>query len=434
MTDLGFRGSTRRRKRERVRAWHRPRRWKFSGDTTSRSSMPAPTSCPTSSVLVEADDLILGALADIPSAPQELLEVIAQIPDPRKARGIRHPLPAIILLAVAAVVTGATSFAAIAQWAHHCGRTLLDAAGMADARVPSEPTIRRILERIDPEQLDLLVYAWIRLSFTMVDRRRVIACDGKTVRGAKDSEGNQPHLLAAMDHASGAVVGQVDVEVKTNEIPMLRELLGQFDITGSVITVDALHTQRATIDHIVARGGHVVMTVKKNQPTLYRELKALPWKNIEGKSGVDSSRGRRVRRTIKSAEVPAGVGGFPHIGQVVQIRRTRTVKGKKTVELVYLISDMDMVAAQPEDIAAWVQGHWGIENRLHYVRDVTYREDASRIRTGSGPRVMATLRNLALGMQRAAGHVNIAAACRRYQLCLQDTIKLVLTSGKTTLT
>src|SRR5574340_1262525 len=182
MTDLGFRGSTRRRKRERVRAWHRPRRWKFSGDTTSRSSMPAPTSCPTSSVLVEADDLILGALADIPSAPQELLE-------------------------------------AIAQWAHHCGRTLLDAAGMADARVPSEPTIRRILERIDPEQLDLLVYAWIRLSFTMVDRRRVIACDGKTVRGAKDSEGNQPHLLAAMDHASGAVVGQVDVEVKTNEIP-----------------------------------------------------------------------------------------------------------------------------------------------------------------------------------------------------------------------
>src|SRR5574340_553372 len=219
MTDLGFRGSTRRRKRERVRAWHRPRRWKFSGDTTSRSSMPAPTSCPTSSVLVEADDLILGALADIPSAPQELLEVIAQIPDPRKARGIRHPLPAIILLAVAAVVTGATSFAAIAQWAHHCGRTLLDAAGMADARVPSEPTIRRILERIDPEQLDLLVYAWIRLSFTMVDRRRVIACDGKTVRGAKDSEGNQPHLLAAMDHASGAVVGQVDVEVKTNEIP-----------------------------------------------------------------------------------------------------------------------------------------------------------------------------------------------------------------------
>ncbi|TCN37851.1 DDE family transposase [Rhodococcus sp. SMB37] len=393
--------------------------------------MPASTLCTT---VVDCADPILGELVDVPAAPQELLDVIAQIPDPRKARGIRHQLPTVILIAVTAVVTGATSFAAIAQWAKYCGRMLLDAAGMMNAQIPSEPTIRRILEMIDPDTFDLLVYAWMRLSFTIIDGRTVIACDGKTVRGAKDSEGNQPHLLAAMDHGSSAVVGQVDVAAKTNEIPMLRELLDQFDIADVVVTVDALHTQRDTIDYIVGRGGHVVMTVKKNQPNLYDELKALPWKDIEGASSVDTSRGRRVRRTIKAAQVPAGVAGFPHVGQVVQIRRTRTVKGKKSVELVYLISDMNMIAARPEEIAAWVKGHWDIENRVHYVRDVTFREDASRIRTGSGPRVMATLRNLALGMQRAAGHVNIAAACRRYQLCIQDAIELVLTSGKTTLT
>lgn len=393
--------------------------------------MPASTLCTT---VVDCADPILGELADVPAAPTELLDTIAQIPDPRKARGIRHQLPTIILIAVTAVVTGATSFAAIAQWAKYCGRVLLDAAGMMDAQIPSEPTIRRILEMIDPDTFDLLVYAWMRLSFTTVDGRRVIACDGKTVRGAKDCEGNQPHLLAAMDHGTGTVVGQVDVAARTNEIPMLRELLDQFDITDVVVTVDALHTQRDTIDYIVGRGGHVVMTVKKNQPNLYDELKALPWKDIEGATSVDTSRGRRVRRTIKAAQVPAGMAGFPHVGQVVQIRRTRTVKAKKSVELVYLISDMDMIAARPEEIAAWVKGHWGIENRVHYVRDVTFREDASRIRTGSGPRVMATLRNLALGMQRAAGHVNIAAVCRRYQLCIQDAIKLVLTSGRTTLT
>ncbi|MGO4205464.1 ISAs1 family transposase, partial [Rhodococcus sp. TAF43] len=127
----------------------------------------------------------------------------------------------------------------------------------------------------------------------------------------------------------------------------------------SVITVDALQTQRATIEHIVGRGGHVVMTVKKNQPTLYDELKALPWKDIEGTSDVDRSRGRRVRRTIKAAEAPAEVAGFPLIGQVVQIRRTRTVKEKKSVELVFLISYMDVAHAQPKEIAAWVRGHLG---------------------------------------------------------------------------
>ncbi|WP_024795647.1 ISAs1 family transposase [Tomitella biformata] len=396
--------------------------------------MPTSISCPTGSALVEPDDPILGELVDIPAAPQELLDVIARIPDTRKARGIRYPLPAVVLLAATAVVTGATSFAAIAQWAHDCGRPLLDAADMADSGIPSEPTIRRILEMIDAHSFDLLVYAWMRLSFTTIDGRRVIACDGKTVRGAKDAEGNQPHLLAAMDHRTGTVIGQEDVAAKTNEIPMLRELLDQFDLTDVVVTADALHTQRATIEHIVGRGGHVVMTVKKNQPTLHKELEALPWKDIESESVVDRSHGRRVRRTIKAAQVSDGVAGFPHIGQVVQIRRTRTIKGKKSVELVYLISDLDMAHAQPVEIAAWVRGHWGIENRLHYVRDVTYREDASRIRTGSGPRVMATLRNLALGMLRAAGHTNIAAACRHYQHCLQDAIKLVLSSGNATLT
>ncbi|WP_307811037.1 ISAs1 family transposase [Tomitella cavernea] len=360
--------------------------------------------------------------------------MIAQIPDPRKARGIRHRIPAVVLLAATAVVAGACSFAAIAQWAHDCGRELLDTAGMADAQIPSKPTIRRILEQIDAHTFDLLVYEWMRLSFTTIDGRRIIACDGKTVRGAKDSDGNQPHLLAAMDHRTGAVIGQADVAAKTNEIPMLRELLGQFDLTDRVVTVDALHTQRGTIEHIVSRGGHVVMTVKKNQPALHKELAALPWSRIDGESAVDRSHGRRVRRTIKAAQVPAGVAGFPLIGQVVQIRRTRTVHGRKHVELVYLISDLDMAHAQPAEIAAWVRGHWGIENRVHYVRDVTYREDASRIRTGSGPRVMATLRNLALGMHRAAGHRNIAAACRHYQHCLQDAIKLVLTSGTPTLT
>lgn len=175
------------------------------------------------------------------------------------------------------------------------------------------------------------------------------------------------------------------------------------------------------------------MCVKRNQPTLYDQLKSLRWNKIGSYTTTDTSRGRRVTHTIKAVEVPAQMVGFDHVGQVIQIRRTRTIKGKRTVEIVYLISDLDMLAAQPHLIADWVQGHWGIENRLHYVRDVTFGEDASRIRTGAGPRVMATLRNLAIAILRNAGHTNIAAALRHTARAPERAIKLLLTSTERTL-
>ena len=122
-----------------------------------------------------------------------------------------------------------------------------------------------------------------------------------------------------------------------------------------------------------------------------------------------------------------------HIGQVVKIRSTVTTKKKKTVEIAYLITDLTMVQAQPQAIAAWVQGHWGIENRLHYVRDVTLGEDASRIRTGSGPRVMATLPNLTIALLRATGHTNIAHSLRHHSRQTDRPTKPILTSGEATL-
>ena len=191
--------------------------------------------------------------------------------------------------------------------------------------------------------------------------------------------------------------------------------------------------RKATADYITSRGRHFVLTVTKNQPSLYTSLKALPWKQIGVlASGTDTRRGRRITRTISACEVPAGFD-FPHIGQVVKIRRTVTTNKKKTVEIAYLITDLTMVKAQPQAIAAWVQGHWGIENRLHYVRDVTLGEDASRIRTGSGPRVMATLRNLTIAILRAAGHTNIAHGLRHHARNPDRPIKLLLTSSKATL-
>ena len=256
-----------------------------------------------------------------------------------------------------------------------------------------------------------------------VKGRLVIAIDGKAVRGARDKDGKAPHLVAALAHGIGAVLGQVAVTAKSNEIPAVRDLLNAFtDLAGAVITIDALHTQSDTAQVITGRGADYVMTVKGNMPTLHRQLKKLPWARIPAISAVSTDHGRRARRTIKAVLAPAWIE-FDGAAQVAQLRRTVTKKGRKTVEVVYLItSDRD---ADPAALAAWVRGHWEIENRLHWVRDVTYQEDRSLVRTGNAPRVMASLRSLAISLLRLAGQTNIAAANRHHARDPQRTLKLL---------
>ena len=254
----------------------------------------------------------------------------------------------------------------------------------------------------------------------------MIAIDGKTVRGAKNKEGKAPHLVAALAHGIGAVLGQVAVEEKSNEIPAVRDLLKAFaSLAAAVITIDAMHTQNDTAQVILGRGADYVMTVKGNMPTLYRQLKKLPWAAVPAVSAVSTDHGRRARRTIKAALAPAWIG-FDGAAQVAQLRRTVTKKGKKTVEVVYLItSDRD---ADPVTLAAWVRSHWEIENKLHWVRDVTYQEDKSLVRAGTAPRVMASLRSLAISLLRLDGHTNIAAANRHHARDPQRTLKLLQTA------
>ena len=155
------------------------------------------------------------------------------------------------------------------------------------------------------------------------------------------------------------------------------------------------------------------LTVKGNQPRLRTALKALPWKNIPAHHSTTTGHGRRVRRTIKVCQVPDWID-WPGARQVAQLRRTRTIDGRKTVEVVYLITSLDARQTSPVDLADLIQSHWGIENRLHWVRDVTFDEDRHQFHTGHGPAVMATLRNTAISLHRLAGAVSIAAALRHH--------------------
>ena len=302
------------------------------------------------------------------------------------------------------------------------GPEVLAALG-ADRGPAEESTYRRAFALVAAGLLDQVLGAWLYTRAARAGGRMVIAIDGKTVRGAKSKDGKAPHLVAALAHGIGAVLGQVAVDAKSNEIPAVRELLKAFsDLAGAVITIDAMHTQHDTAQAILARHADYLMTVKANMPTLYRQLKKLPWAEIPAISSVTTDHGRRARRTIKAALAPAWIG-FSGAAQVAQLRRTVTRNGSKTVEVVYLItSDRD---ASPATLAAWVRGHWHIENKLHWVRDVTYQEDHSLVRTGNAPRVMATLRSLAISLLRLDGHANIAAANRHHARDPQRTLKLL---------
>ena len=218
-------------------------------------------------------------------------------------------------------------------------------------------------------------------------------------------------------------LGQV-CRAASNEIPAVRTLLGCFDLAGAAVTVDAIHTQADTAALITGAGGDYVFTVKANQPGLHAACKRLPWRDVPAHTAVVTSHGRR--RTIKVIDARARIT-FTGASQVAQLRRTVTRNGKKTVEIVYVITSAGHAAAPAPTLAAWVQGHWGIENRLHRVRDVTYDEDRSQVRTGHAPRVMATLLNTAISLLRLAGSDNIAAALRHHARHADRPVNLLMT-------
>ena len=385
--------------------------------------------------------------------PADLVAALAAVPDPRSRRGIRHRLVTVLALAVCAVLAGARSYIAIAEWAHDLPLGVRIRLGLSVRRAaPSESAIRRLLQKVDPEALDQVMSSWLisracrasppsphppqnsapdntRVSGppqivtpapspTSASGPRVIAVDGKSARGARQADGRAVHLLAAFEVRSGIVVGQSVVDGKSNEITAFTPLLDRVDITNAIITADALHTQDEHARYLHRRGAHYVFVVKGNRPKLHRQLAGLPWRDIPAVDiSHDAAHGRREARTLKLAEVHNAVTGgllFPHAQLAIQIvrRRRPATDTRGHTETVYAVTDLSWPQIRAEQLAEAIRKHWHVENRLHWIRDVTFAEDLSQIRTGHGPANMAALRNLALSRHRIAGATNIAAACR----------------------
>ena len=332
--------------------------------------MPALVSSPIPAVL----DRVAGLnLPDPASAAPGLATVLSTVTDPRKRRGVRHELVTLLSVAVCAVAAGARSFVAIAEWAADLPVEVAATLGI-NAAPPSESAVRRLVQRLNPDRFDTAISAWIQQLSRAVPpagRRRVLAMDGKTLRGSRTTDGVR-HLLAVIDHHTGTVLGQRNVDGKTSEItefaPLLDTLTGlnpTGDLTDTVITADALHTQRDHVEHLHARGAHWLLTVKGNQPTLRRQLAGLPWRQIEAcHRSSGNAHGRREIRTLKVVTVTAGIA-FPHAAQAIQVtRKTRPLRSSNTrkwrTETVYAITDLRPHQVRPDELATWLRGHWHI--------------------------------------------------------------------------
>jgi predicted transposase YbfD/YdcC len=348
-----------------------------------------------------------------------LYELFATIPDPRSKHGQRYELAYLLLCLVAGLLCNCDSTLAIAQWCRDQHLLLIRLFGARRFLCPSDSLYRKLLPRLDAEQIEWALADWIRSTLRALPDDP-IALDGKTVRGARKDEQPAPHLLSFRTHHSQETLLQVLVSEKTNEIPVAQALAPCLPLQGRVCTADALHTQKDFLRCIDAMGGKTVLTVKNNQPTLYADLAtyfADPHASFERACTRDLHRGRTEIRSLRvSTEMNSYLVDWPLIEQVAELTRTVTIRktGKTSQEVVYLITPLIPQEASPQRLLELVRGHWGIENSSHYVRDVTFGEDRSRLRSGHAPQILAAFRNLAITLIHRQGSSQIAATRRHF--------------------
>jgi predicted transposase YbfD/YdcC len=355
------------------------------------------------------------------------------IPDPRKARGRRYAWPLVLTLLAAGLASGQQTIRAIAQWVHLHADTLR-AALPSLTTLPSESTLLRTARQID---VGILETAIAQLTQPHTDAEEAAgqvvtpcgtilqsqAVDGKTLRGTTAC-GVSTHLVSLVQHGSGTTLAQDQVAQKRNEITAVPRLLAGRDLTDTVVTMDALLTQRALAQQIIDQGGHYLMIVKRNQPQLHDDLAlffdlpaiAADHEHWDQHQTITKGHGRIEVRTLESTTGDCAALGWPGAAQLLRRTCERTVKktGKCTVTVTYGITSVPPAEADAKLLERLWREHWTIESRSHYVRDVTLGEDRNHMRTGQAPQALAALRNGLLALWRRAGWTNIADAVRAH--------------------
>ncbi len=350
-----------------------------------------------------------------------LLEMLGKVEDHRSPRGRIYGLVFLLAASLVAVLAGATNFRQIRDQIADFPQPLLAKLGSKWCYFrrmfgwPSERTIRRVLENIDADDLDRVVGEWLRHNVRDHGEALVLAVDGKVLRGAWTDEDQTFTLFSAMIHGAGVTVAQVAVPADTNEITQVEALLDAIPAEPErrvVVTMDAAHTQKDTAEYLIGkRGFDYILNVKGNQPSLQDSVikKILPI--LENDPGhVVTERGHGRINQWKTWTTDAAGIAFPHVQQVACIRRDVFALDGTWISKEHALMLASSKNATPVEVHTHVRQHWGIENKSHYVRDTTWHEDAQQVHTGSGPQVMATLRNMAAGLLRLHGFTKIKEA------------------------
>ena len=347
--------------------------------------------------------------------PAAFQEHFKNLNDPRVERTRKHPLINIVFIAVCGVLSGANSFAAIEEFGLDRRTWFARFLDLTNG-VPSDDTFARVLARLDPGAFERCLLSWIR-AVQEVTENRLIAIDGKTLRGSYDRRDGKAaiHMVSAWASENKLSLGQVVVDEKSNEITAIPELLRLLDVSGALVTIDAMGCQKEIADLIREGKGDYVLAVKQNQPTLYEQVEEAVGAGLEQDASdldehrtVEVGHGRQETRTYVVFPAPETVdpdGAWRDLSAVgMAITESTDAQGRCRLEVRYYILSVLLSAAR---FAGAVRGHWSIENNLHWQLDVSFREDQCRVRTDNAPANLSVIRRFALGLLKRE------TSCRR---------------------
>jgi len=385
------------------------------------------------SLVHDADGLVF----DVHSLYAHLLEIA----DRRKERGCRYSLALILLLIVLAKMGGEDKPKGIADWARTRAALFVKVFGLSRPTLPCANTYRHTLgQLVAAEDLEAHVQRFLA-QLPGPGRGEQIALDGKTLRGTiptGDSKGL--HLVAAYGPAHSLVLKQVVVDGKENEISAAPRVLESLDLQGKVVSGDAMFAQRDLSQQVVAAGGDYVWTVKDNQPQLRGDIEELFTPTVPLSKGfntgptdfrhaqtINLGHGRIEKRTLTASSQLQGLSDWPGLAQVFRVERLTELvaPGKTRGEVGYGVTSLSAQAAPAGRLLQLVRQHWGIENGLHYRRDVTFREDAGRTKNWNLAQAFAVIHNLVLALLTHAGHTNLAQARRHYSAHPDQALRLL---------
>lgn len=357
--------------------------------------------------------------------------------DPRVERTRVHDLFELIVVALCGSIAGADSWVDVERFGKDrlaWLRTFLKLEG----GVPSHDTFGRVFAMLDPAELVACIQQWLDDVGREIGKH--IAIDGKTLRGSGDqAAGRNPlHLVSAWASEARLTLGQVAVDSKSNEITAIPLLLELLDLKGATVTIDAMGCQKEIADKIVSAGGDYVLALKGNHEKLYEAVDATLTAALEASvrpAGmarhvtIETNRGRQERREYIALPAPASLPGradWKGLATLVMVLRITRVKGQEKGEVSYYLSSLP---PKVKTLAKAIRQHWSIESRLHWVLDVTFSEDASRIRQQHAPQTSAMLRRLAVSILQADTSLKDTIRGKRYRACLNtNTLERILLS------